>query len=91
MRIGSPEISYLNDNVVMAAEVNGTGAAFQVGAVRRLFEVRRRTASYRGFGVGGAYDVAPDGQRFLMNVIAEEQAASPPSITVITNWAATLR
>jgi eukaryotic-like serine/threonine-protein kinase len=83
------ELFYLNGNVVMAAEVNGTGAAFQVGAARRLFEVRRRTESYRGFGLGSAYDVTPDGQRFLVNVV--DQAALPPPVTVITNWAATLR
>jgi eukaryotic-like serine/threonine-protein kinase len=83
------ELFYLNANVVMAAEVNGTGAAFQVGAVRRLFEIRRRTESYQGFGLGSAYDVTPDGQRFLVNVV--EQAPMPPPITVITNWRATLR
>jgi len=41
--------------------------------------------------VGGAlthlfnwqYDVAPDGQRFLMNTIIEE---APSPITVILNW-----
>jgi Tol biopolymer transport system component len=83
------ELFYLNGNVVVAAEVNGTGAAFQVGAARRLFEVRRRTQSYRGFGLSSAYDVTPDGQRFLVNVV--DQAALPPPVTVITNWAATLR
>jgi eukaryotic-like serine/threonine-protein kinase len=83
------ELFYLNENVVMAAEVNSTGAAIQVGAVRRLFEVRRRTGGYRGFGIGGAYDVTPDGQRFLVNAV--EQPAVPPPITVITNWMATLR
>ena len=83
------ELFYLNDNVVMAAEVNGTGSAFQVGAARRLFEIRRRTGSSRGFGIGGAYDVTPDGQRFLVNAV--EQPALLPPLTVITNWAATLR
>ena len=83
------EIFYLNGNVLMAAEVNGTGAAFRVGAAKRLFDVRRRTESYRGFGIGSVYDVTPDGQRFLVNVV--EQTALPPPITVTTNWRATLR
>jgi eukaryotic-like serine/threonine-protein kinase len=85
------ELFYLAGNTVMAAEVNGEGPAFQVGAVRRLFEVPRRTASHLGFGTGTVYDVAADGQRFLVNVIAEEQVALPPPVTVITNWTATLR
>lgn len=75
---------------MMAAEVDGGGPAFQVGAVQRLFEVRRRTEAYLGFGNHGAYGVAPDGKRFLVNVLTEEQTAPSP-ITVITNWTATLR
>ena len=85
------ELSYLNGNIVVAAEVNGAGASFQVGAVRQLFEVRRRTESYLGMGPGNVYDVTADGQRFLVNVVDEEQAALPPPITVITNWTSTLR
>jgi Tol biopolymer transport system component len=86
------ELFYLNENVVMAAEVNGAGPAFKVGPVRRLFEVQRRTESTAArFGAGSVYDVSPDGQRFLVNVVAEEDAALPPPITVITNWTATPR
>jgi tRNA A-37 threonylcarbamoyl transferase component Bud32 len=84
------ELFYLAGNTIMAAEVNGSGAAFTVGAVRPLFEVRRRTTAYLGFGTGSVYDVTGDGQRFLVNVVAEEQEPPPP-VTVITNWTATLR
>jgi hypothetical protein len=35
------------------------------------------------------YAVAPDGQRFLINVIAEEPTASP--ITIVSNWTAALK
>jgi Tol biopolymer transport system component len=35
------------------------------------------------------YAVAPDGQRFLMNVIADEATASP--ITIVQNWTAALK
>jgi hypothetical protein len=89
-RSDGKEVFYLTGTTMMAAEVNGEGAAFQVGAVQRLFEVRRRTANYLGFGNHGVYDVAPDGKRFLVNVVGDEQAVPPP-ITVITNWTATLR
>ena len=43
-----------------------------------------------GYGSGYVYDVFPDGQRFLIDQIADEQAAPSPS-RVITNWTATLR
>jgi len=32
---------------------------------------------------------APDGQRFLINIIADESTASP--ITIVTNWAPALK
>ena len=35
------------------------------------------------------YAVAPDGQRFLINVTVDESTASP--ITIVTNWTAGLK
>ncbi len=35
------------------------------------------------------YAVAPDGERFLMNVLAEE--ANVPPITIVQNWTAGLK
>jgi hypothetical protein len=84
------EMFYFSGHALMSAEVNGEGSAFQVGAVRRLFEVQRRTEDYLGFGNPGVYEVAPDGQRFLVNR-AGEQDAMPAPITIITNWTATPR
>jgi eukaryotic-like serine/threonine-protein kinase len=84
------ELFYISGSTIVAAEVNGTGPAFQVGTLRRLFDVNRRTTPYLGFGTGTVYDVTADGQRFLVNA-AEEQAGLPPPITVITNWTTTLR
>jgi Tol biopolymer transport system component len=69
---------------LMAATVNGSGAALQLGPVRMLFEARFRADNYLGYGVGGVYDVSPDG-RFLINVVGSEQPAQTP-ITVVTNW-----
>ena len=58
-------------------------------AVQRLFEARLRTNTYLGFGTGWVYDVFPDGQRFLIDQVTDEQAAPSP-ITVITNWTSML-
>ena len=90
------ELFFLAGNEMMAAAVNGTSTAVEVGAVQRLFEVSRRVQNYTsvavssgGLGTGAVYDVAANGQRFLVNVV-DGQTAAPP-ITVITNWTATLR
>jgi hypothetical protein len=69
----------------MAAAVNGAGSAFEVGAVRPLFDTRALTIS----NTGSMYDVSPDGQRFLVNTLAEEAAPAP--ITLVVNWPALLK
>jgi serine/threonine protein kinase/Tol biopolymer transport system component len=83
------EIFYSTSTGLMAAEVNGDGAVFQVGAVQPLFDVRRRTAGVRGWGPQFSWDVSADGQRFLVNTATETLV--PPPATVILNWTASLR
>jgi dipeptidyl aminopeptidase/acylaminoacyl peptidase len=70
------------ENALMVAAVNGQGASFEVGAIRRLFNVRPG-------GVRSSYQVAPDGKRFLFN-LAPSEPAMPTPITVVVNWAAGL-
>ena len=69
----------------MSAAVNGAGLAFEVGAVRPLFDTRALTIG----NTGSMYDVSPDGQRFLVNTLAEE--AVPAPITLVVNWPALLK
>ena len=79
------EIFYLGGsalNKLMAAAVNGQGSAFEVGAVRPLFDTRPRWPRW-------VYVVSPDGQRFLVNTLVEEAAAAP--ITLVVNWPALLK
>jgi hypothetical protein len=40
-------------------------------------------------GLDSPYDVAPDGQRFLVRATPQQQAAQP--LTVIVNWTALLK
>jgi eukaryotic-like serine/threonine-protein kinase len=68
------------DNRLMAAEVNGDGAEFRVGTVRRVFE---RALQPRGSYV---YDVSDNGQQFLVSEPLDTQ--EPPVITVVVNWLA---
>jgi hypothetical protein len=49
------------DSKLMAAEVNSEGRDFEVSGVKALFEAHFPYAPYH------AFDVAADGQRFLVN------------------------
>ena len=66
---------------VIATTVDTSGSAFKTGTSQRLFT---RSGS-------GAWDVTPDGQRFLMAVPPATQPAAPASIKVILNWPALLK
>ena len=88
------ELFYLApEGKVMAVEVK-TGSNFETGAAKPLFD-----AHVRGWlGAGGAgpglsardnYAVSSDGQRFLLNSLAEGSAPSP--LTVVLNWTADLK
>ena len=74
------EIFFLAWNTLMAAEVTANGSRFDVGAVRRLFEVPMVNGYW-------PYDVSPDGQRFLVNTL--EEAVAP--LTIVVNWPAGLK
>ena len=54
----------------------------EAGAPVALFTTRIGGA--RAAAINGQYEVAPDGQRFLMNNLAGDVTASP--ITIIMNW-----
>ena len=66
--------------------MNGQGSAFEVGAVRSLFDVTVRLDG----GPSTPYDVSADGQRFLVNKTVE-QAPANSSITLVVNWPALLK
>ena len=70
------------NNAVMAVDVNGAGAAFQMGTPQLLFTAPPNS--------GG--DVTADHKRFLFTVPPgpSQQAAQTP-ITVVLNWQADLK
>ena len=91
-RRDSTEIFYVGPRqTLMAAAVNGRNADFEVGTVSRLFEAAFRTENYQGYGPGSVYDVAPDGQRFLANVVTGTERPSETPLTIVTNWTSFLR
>lgn len=75
------ELYYLGlDNAITAVEVDGSGVSFSVGRSQRLF-----VAPVNPFA--STFDVAPDGQRFVMSASPEEE--EPPLILMV-NWTAGL-
>ena len=73
------------DGKMMAVSVKIT-PSFATGVPRMLFE---SSADPLFPNLGIPYDVAADGQRFLVNAAMDESRASP--ITIITNWTAGLK
>jgi len=72
------EIFYLSaSGHMMAAEVDGSKASFEVGAVRPLFETSVWASA-------SPYDVSADGQRFIL--VTRPASGRVTSASVILNW-----
>ncbi|HEV8385608.1 MAG TPA: hypothetical protein VGQ11_12115, partial [Candidatus Acidoferrales bacterium] len=85
-RDGKEIVFLAPDDTLTATEVSGTGASFQVGAVRPLFLTKpQRFVSF----FPALYSASSDTQRFLINS-ATSQAASAP-MTLVVNWTADLK
>jgi Tol biopolymer transport system component len=84
------ELFYLDSkNVLTAVAVESNGSTFNASVARTLL----KTAYYPGFSLTGAdlrgYDVAADGQRFLM--LKENQSTNTAAtLAVVLNWRDTL-
>jgi len=66
---------------MMAVDVNGRGAAFQMGTPKQLFTALPNSG----------WDVTGDGQRFLMTVEPGQGQNTQTPITVVLNWQADLK
>jgi serine/threonine protein kinase/Tol biopolymer transport system component len=74
------------DRKVTAVDVNTEAPTFAHGTPRALFETRISKGEDRP---GDQYVVTSDGQRFLVNTVAEEGAYTP--ISVVLNWTVGLK
>ena len=74
------EMFYISGKTLMAVDVNSDEPAFTYGKPSPLFEVRLEVEPRRS-----RYQVAGNGQRFLVNIPLESTLSEP--ITVVTNWA----
>jgi Tol biopolymer transport system component len=74
------ELFYVSaDNKLMAVDVKAD-SGFEAGPPRALFDVHLKSVN------GWKYDISPDGQRFLANVVIG--GVKPNPITLVLNWAA---
>jgi Tol biopolymer transport system component len=71
--------------MVVPIRVPSENQTLEVGTPSALFSTRIAPSN----NAQQQYTVAPDGQRFLINVISEEAGAPP--ITIVQNWTAPLR
>jgi len=71
------------DNELMAAAVESQGAQLRLKAAEPLFPLQLFT----GPRVSGAFEITPDGKRFLVNSSGNVEA---PSLRLVTNWTAEL-
>jgi hypothetical protein len=76
-----------NDTTLMAAEVDLSGSAPRTSIPKALFPVQLVYAPMTPDS--GAYDVAPDGKRFLVDSM--DHAPAPEPINLILNWDAQLK
>jgi Tol biopolymer transport system component len=75
-----------NTGLAMAASVDGRGTAFTVGPVEPTFQAQLALVA------GRLFEVAPDGQRFLVSRAEDlKRDATPQPVTVVVNWTAAIR
>jgi Tol biopolymer transport system component len=82
------ELFYLaSDQRLMAVPVK-LDSGFDAGAPLPLFRTRLIPQGSQSLGLPTAYDVSPDGQRFVVTSPPEDLG---PPITVVLNWVAALQ
>ena len=76
------EIFYLSPcSQMMAAEVDQKSGSIEVGTPQVLFRSVVATSPF------APYDVTPDGKKFILNTLSEENTP----LTLMVNWTASLR
>ena len=76
------ELFYRSGNKMMAVQVE-TQPSFAASKPAILFEKEYAASQFPSTGI--AYDVSPDGQRFLM-IKELEQSSAATQINVVLNW-----
>ncbi len=77
------ELFFFHQYRLYAVDVSENGSTLVLGAPHELFDGNSVP------GTSGAFDVTPDGKRFLINASTDSQAQYP--LTLVTNWTADLK
>jgi hypothetical protein len=88
------ELFYLSGDgsKLVAVETRSSGATFEAGVARELFEERFGSFTSGGGHPYSNYAVSADGQRFLVaRPVAREADNGPTPIAVVVNWTEGLR
>jgi Tol biopolymer transport system component/predicted Ser/Thr protein kinase len=81
------ELYFVSDrNVMTAVSVHVDGEGLKFGAPQPLFSFRPALRIFRQGMI--AYDVSPDGNKFLLNAAADENTRP---LTLVINWSAELK
>jgi serine/threonine-protein kinase len=83
-RNGKELFYFGSDNALLRVPVEASGATWSAGTPMKILDGRY----YTGTGTGRAYDVSPDGQRFLMikRSGGSDQTAAQPQIVVVQHF-----
>ena len=79
------ELFYRNGNKIMAVDIQ-VQPTFSSGKPRLLFETSASIFTH----TQGAFDVTPDGQRFLMIKLSDQELPAT-QLTVVLNWFSELK
>jgi hypothetical protein len=74
------ELFFRSGPAMMAVDVSDRGTDFSVGTPRQLF-----SGNFAAGGVRAGYDVAADGERFLL-VKDSVEPADPRRFHIVVNW-----
>jgi eukaryotic-like serine/threonine-protein kinase len=87
-RDGKELLYFSGDGMIMSVDVT-LSPVLKVGVPKALFQAPVYTAGSLRYSGGREYwDIAPDGQRFLINTISGDASAT---LTVVLNWQAALK
>jgi Tol biopolymer transport system component len=79
------ELFYLpGDGRLTSVPIQPDAATFRQGVAEALFQTAQSVV-----GRSGAFNVSPDGQRFLFTIAGDENQSA--SIVVVTNWQAAMK
>ena len=84
----SSALYYRNAKGMLIAAPVQLGPVLTIGTARPLFQV---SSKFRPSGNTAAYDITPDGKRFVMTTLPDIADRTPEQIHVVVNWSEELK